>query len=191
VTDRPHTSARSVSVPASWVTSGRAMPAHCARHGLPAARRADFALQSRPQMPNNQWTNGNLFSTVGRLSDRARRVKVVRVQAWPLCARCARTRAIWLTAAQILFWGGLAAAVGAIVARILADEPSPVLGIPLLGGFALVLASPFVLQVAALGRITQAETSADGSQVLVRDAHPAFVEEMARLMSSASGDNRG
>ena len=48
----------------------------CARHGQPAVRRIDFALQSRPSLESNRALSGNVAATAGRLAEHAEKVRV-------------------------------------------------------------------------------------------------------------------
>ncbi|MGH3687025.1 MAG: hypothetical protein ACRDRU_22480 [Pseudonocardiaceae bacterium] len=187
MTREPHPD--SLGVPANWMCVTTRLPAHCVRHGLPAARRVDLALQSRPQLANNLPTRGNVLGLGSRLGEWGQRVKVTRVRGWPLCSRCVTQRRTWIWPTWVLFWGGLALVVGAVTARIVAG-PAPLLGIPLLGGCAMMLASVVPFTRASYLRITQAQTSVDGSQVIIANPHPRFVSEMHELINNTSHQSR-
>ncbi|MFC6018556.1 hypothetical protein ACFP2T_20395 [Plantactinospora solaniradicis] len=168
----------SFALPVSALDAVMPQVDRCARHGLPSARRVDFALQSRPKLTeSNPALGGNVLATAGRVGEHAGKVRVTRIAGWPLCARCVRTRRWWLLVASVCFWGGLALLAGAIVARIVAGQ-SAVLGIPMIGGIVLAIASPAPFVLASLPRITKARTSDDGGAVLVRDAHPEFAAQV-------------
>jgi len=179
----------SLGVPANWMQATTTMPAHCVRHGLPAVRTVDLALQSRPQLPDNLPTRGNILGLGSRLGEWGQRVKVTRVQGWPLCSRCVMQRRTWIWPTRVLFWGGLALLVGAVAARILAG-PAPVLGIPMLGGCAMMLVSVIPFTRASYLRITQAQTSGDGSQVIITNPHPRFASELHTLVNNTSRQPR-
>jgi hypothetical protein len=162
----------------------------CARHGSPVGRRVSFALQSRPKLnESNPALSGNVLATAGRVAEHAGKVRVTRITDWPLCARCVRTRRWWLLVASVCFWGGLALLAGAVVARVVSGQ-SAVLGIPMIGGIVLAIASPAPFVLASLPRITQARTSDDGAAVLVRDAHPEFAAEVLAAVDR-SGQHPG
>lgn len=179
----------SLAVSADWMCATTTMPAHCVRHGLPAARRVDLALQSRPQMADNFPTRGNILGLGSRLGEWGQRVKVTRVHGWPLCSRCVTQRRAWIWPTRVLFWGGLALVVGAMAASILAG-PAPILGIPMLGGCAMMLGSVVPFTRASYLRITQAQTSVDGSQVIITNPHPRFASEMHALADDTGHQSR-
>lgn len=179
----------SLGVSADWMRATTTMPGRCVRHGLPATRRVDLALQSRPQMADNLPTRGNVLGLGSRLGEWGQRVKITRVHGWPLCSRCVTQRRTWIWPTRVLFWGGLALVIGAVAASILAG-PDPMLGIPMLGGCAMMLASVVPFTRASYLRITQAQTSADGSQVIVTNPHPRFASEMHALIDGTSHQSR-
>lgn len=178
-----------LGVPANWMCATTTMPAHCVRHGLPAVRRVDLALQSRPQMANNLPTRGNILGLGSRLGEWGQRVKTTRVHGWPLCSRCVTQRCTWIWPTRVLFWGGLVLVIGAVAASILAG-PAPLLGIPMLGGCAMMLASVVPFTRASYPRIVQAQTSVDGSQVIITNPHPYFASEMRELINNTSHQSR-
>lgn len=174
----------SLGLSANWMRATTTMPAHCVRHGLPVVRRVDLALQSRPEMADNLPTRGNVLGLASRFGERGQRIKATRVHGWPLCSRCVTQRRIWIWPTWVLFWGGLALVIGAVVVSILTG-PAPWLGIPMLGGCAMMLASVVPFTRASYLRITQAQTSADGSQVIITNPHPHFVSEMHALVNNS------
>lgn len=178
-----------LGVPANWMCAATRLPAHCVRHGLPAVRWVDLALQSRPQMANNLLTRGNVLGLGSRLGEWEQRVKITRVHGWPLCSRCVTQRRTWIWPTRVFFWGGLAAIIGAVAASILAG-PTPLLGIPLLGGCTMTLASVIPFTRASYLRIVQAQTSVDGSQVIIANPHPRFASEMRELINDTSHQSR-
>lgn len=179
----------SLGVSADWMQATTTMPARCVRHGLPAVQTVDLALQSRPPLPDDLPTRGNILGLGGRLGEWGQRVKVIRVRGWPLCSKCVTQRRAWIWPTRVMFWGGLALLIGAVVARILAG-PAPLLGIPMLGGCALMLASVIPFTRASYLRITQAQTSADGSQVIITNPHPRFASELHGLVDSTNPQPR-
>lgn len=111
-------------------------------------------------------------TALGRGLEYQRQLKLVKVDGWPLCAACARTRAIALILANVLFWGGLIAVIAGFASGNL---PA------LLGGIAAILGSVVPFSSGSLPRLTQTEASADGQSILVNNAHPTFVTELRGL----------
>ncbi|MGH3931666.1 MAG: hypothetical protein ACRDTF_17030 [Pseudonocardiaceae bacterium] len=140
-------------------------------------------------MPNNLPTRGNILGLGGRLGEWGQRVKVTRVRGWPLCSRCVTQRRTWIWPTRVLFWGGLALVIGAVAISILTG-PDPLLGIPMLGGCAMMLASVVPFTRASYPRIIQAQTSRDGSRVIITNPHPQFVLEMYALINDTSHQSR-
>ncbi|MBC6460401.1 hypothetical protein [Actinomadura sp. HBU206391] len=174
---------RSIAIPVEALATVPAGCTMCAWHGAPAVRRAGFALQSRPALRTPRV--GVLSTGIDRLAEHAERVKIAKIVDWPLCRRCVRTRRGWLSLAAVLFWGGLAAMAAAVVARIVLGEVTPVLGVPLLGGFVMALSSPAAFVASSLPRITRARTSTDGRFVQVTGADPRFVAEVRTLLGGS------
>lgn len=169
-----------LAVPGGVVTSPGRLPGVCVKHGLPAVRRADFALQSRTHISGSRALSGNLFSVGNRLGQWAQQVQITHVRGWPLCRRCSVRRTGSLTAASIIFWGGLGLLVTAFVARALVGHNTVVLGIAVFLGFALPLLAVVPFVFGSLPRLTQARTSADGDSVLIDTPHARFAEQMAK-----------
>lgn len=181
--------ADSLRVPASWMQATTTMPTHCVRHGLPAVRTVDLGVQSRPQLPGNLPTRGNVLGLGSRLAERGQRVKVTRVHGWPLCGRCVTQRRAWIWPTWVLFWGGLALVIGAVVVRVLAG-PAAMLGIPLLGGLLMMLASVIPFTRASYLRITRTQTSVDGAHLIVTNPHPRFASELSALVDNTNHQPR-
>lgn len=113
-----------MEVPAAWLATAPELPDRCVRHGLPAVRRVDFVIKSRPKL--SPWRRTLLpgYSSLDRAAEYARAVKLTRVSGWLLCARCHRVRTTGLVLASLLFFGGVATIVVAFVLRALADGPT-------------------------------------------------------------------
>jgi len=128
--------APALEVPAAWFASAPELPGHCVRHGLPATRREDFVVKSRPKL--SPWRRTLLpgHSSLDRAGEYARSVKLTRVSGWPLCGRCGRVRTAGLVLANVLFFGGVAMLIASLVLRAQADGPVPMLLVPILGAFA-------------------------------------------------------
>ncbi|MBE9374501.1 hypothetical protein IQ251_08575 [Saccharopolyspora sp. HNM0983] len=167
-----------VRIPAESAAVAGNLPAACAAHGRPAVRSADFAVQSRAQVQGSRVLNANVLGMAARAGERARQVQVTRVRGWPLCRSCARRRSALLGLALLLLGGGLVSIAVALLIRVSTGEQSAVLGVPLLGGFAAVLAAVLPFSWGSLPRISRARTSADGRFVLVADPHPAFAAQV-------------
>jgi hypothetical protein len=163
-----------VRLSAAAVARGEIPASVCVRHGLPAARHVDFVVKSRPAMPRIG-IEVSIVSIVARLGEYSRRVTLVRAKGWPLCDRCVRIRFAGLLLANLMFWGGLAAAAAAAIWRVAAGSPAAWLLAPFGGGLVLVLASvgPFVW--GSLPRLTQTAATDDGLSIVVHDPHPRFV----------------
>lgn len=177
-----------VDVSAQWLEGGPELPDRCVRHGLPAVRRADFLVRSRPKISSRRRMLLPTHTAVDRADEYLRAVKAVRLTGWPLCATCVRDRLVYLALAGVLFFGGLAALVAAFVAGGVMAGDQPLLLIPILAGFAAMLLSPIPLTRAALPRLTRTETTVDGTAVRITEPHPEFV---ARLDAPAHGQPSG
>jgi len=127
-------------------------------------------------------------TAVDRADEYLRAVKAVRVAGWPLCAACLRERRVHLTLAGVLFFGGLAALVGAFIAGGVMAGDQPLLLVPILAGFAAMLLSPIPLARGALPRLTRTETTVDGTAVRITEPHPEF---RARLRAPAEEQPSG
>lgn len=172
---------RVYTLPAGPVQQPGNLPAHCARHGRPAVKRVDFALQSKVEIEGNRTLSGNVFSTADRLSRRAEKVRVTHVKGWPLCRDCVRIRTVWLTIALIMFVGGLVAFAGSLLVGIVAAESTvqAFAGVAI-GGFVVLVLSAFALHRAGLARLVGAATAADGRTVLIVNPSDAFAAELPR-----------
>ncbi|GAA4889952.1 hypothetical protein [Saccharopolyspora cebuensis] len=168
-----------VRIPAALAGSPGGLPARCVRHGAQRARSVDFALQSKVEVQGSRLLSGNLLGAAGRIGERARAVRVTQVRGWPLCRACARRRALLFGASLVAFWGGAVLLVGALVGRWVTGQPSGVLGAALVLGFFAMLAAAVPFALGSLPRVTRARTSADGSEVVISDPHPAFVAALA------------
>ncbi|MGH3905881.1 MAG: hypothetical protein ACRDTE_17130 [Pseudonocardiaceae bacterium] len=115
-------------------------------------------------------------------------MRATRVRGWPLCGKCVSQRRTWIWPTWV-FWGGLALAIGTVVVSILTG-PAATLGIPMLGGFAMMLAAVVPFTRASYLRIIQAQTSVDGTQVIITNPHPHFVSEMGALVTNTSLQSR-
>ncbi|TLW94947.1 hypothetical protein FFT09_03600 [Saccharomonospora piscinae] len=176
-----------VRIPAELAADGTGLPDRCARHGRPAARRADFALQSKVRVEGNRALSANALSTASRLSRYAERVRVVPVRAWPLCRSCLRLRRSWLAVTLLLFVGGLTAFVGSLLVGVLSDDAPRALAGAAAGGFVALVLSALPFSRAGLGRIAGAFTSDDGTEVEVADPSAEFTTDLARHRGPAPG----
>lgn len=167
-----------VEIPAAAAQHG-VLPTHCARHGRPAARRVDFALQSKVRTEGNRVRSANLLGTVSRLSRYAERVRILRVRGWPLCPACLRGRRSWLAVTLLLFIGGLAAFTGSLLTGLLVNEPPRVLAGVAAGGFVAMVLSAWPFSRAGLGRVASAFTDEHGEAIIVAAPSSAFVAALA------------
>lgn len=165
-----------VTLPADLVQRPSGLPGSCSRHGRPAAKRVDFALQSKTQPHGGRLT---VFGMADRLGQHAKAVRVTHVKGWPLCRTCVRTRAVWFTLSLVLFFGGLLAFAGSLVAGVIAEKGTVQwLAAVAVGGFLLMIVSAFPFSVGSLSRVTGARTSADGESVIVAHPSDAFTAEL-------------
>src|SRR5690606_14881003 len=95
-----------VDVSAEWLEGGPELPDRCVRHGLPAVRRADFVIRSRPKISPRRRLLVPGYTALDRAAEYRRAVRWVRVTGWPLCATCVRDRRVYLGLASVLFFGG-------------------------------------------------------------------------------------
>lgn len=177
-----------VDVSAEWLEGGRALPDRCVRHGLPAVRSVAFVVRSRPKISSRRRMLLPTHTAFDRADEYLRAVRTVTVSGWPLCATCVRERRTWLSLAGVLFFGGLAALVASFVIGGLMSGDQPLLLIPLLAGFAAILASPIPLGRGALPRLTRAETTSDGQSVRITEPHPEFVARLAASSQARQPD---
>ncbi|GAB3497458.1 hypothetical protein [Amycolatopsis cihanbeyliensis] len=173
-----------VSLPAELVQQPGTLPAHCTRHGRPAARRVDFALQSKVRIEGSRVRQVGVFGGAGmadRLGQHAKKVRVTHVKGWPLCHTCARTRASWLVVSSVMFFGGLLAFVGSLIIGIIAEKGTvPWLAGVAVAGFVLLVLSAFPFHRGSLARLVGANTAPDGTSVRVTNPSAAFVAELPR-----------
>ncbi len=175
--------ARDITLPVEVVGVRGNLPRYCTRHWRAASRRKDFALQSRVALRGNRLLSGNVLSQAERLAQHGSKVKVADVKGWPLCARCVRTRAFWMTLASVLLYGGLLAFLGALVVGVF-SEGVPWLAAVAAVGFVLLPVSALPFSRGAMSRIIGARTSSDGTSVIVERPSAEFV---ADLPQSATG----
>lgn len=169
-----------VTLPADFVQQPGNLPTHCSRHGLPAVRRVDFALQSRVNIEGSRFRDVGGAGAVGmaeRLSQHGKKVRVTHVRGWPLCGTCTRTRAAWLTLASVVFFGGLVALVGSLIVGMVADGVQALAAVAALGFVMLPLAA-FPFSRGSLARLVGARTSPDGALVLVENPSHAFLADL-------------
>ena len=156
-----------------------ALPSCCVRHGRHVVRRKDFVLQSRAKPAGSRFMSANALGMAGRLGEKARRTRFVRVRGWPLCAVCVRKRLSLFSLTQVMFWPALLLVLAAVVGRIVSGHPSALLGGFLGLSFVLLLGSAFVFYVGSVPRLVQARASDDGKSVIVSRPHPEFSDEVA------------
>ncbi|WP_260194768.1 hypothetical protein [Actinophytocola gossypii] len=171
-----------MTLPADVVQRPGNLPRYCSRHGLPAVRRVDFALQSAVRIEGSRFRavgGSGALGMADRLGQHGKKVRVVHVRSWPLCGRCNRTRVGWLTLAAIMFFGGLTAFVGSLIVGIVVDG-AQVLAAVAVGGFVLLPLAAFPFARGGLARIVGARTSPDGATVLVENPSQAFLAGLPR-----------
>ena len=167
-----------VDIPASWLADRPTLPDRCVKHGLPAATRVDFVVRSKPDIGRRRKLLRPDHNAPDRLAEYADKVTYVRLAGWPLCERCLRQRRLSLATASLLFFGGLAALIAAFLIGALVDGDQPILIVPILAGFAAMLASPWALQPGSMPRLTQTRATDDASVVQVADPNPAFTAQL-------------
>lgn len=165
-----------LEIPADWLATNPRLPDCCAKHGLPAIRRVDFVAKSRPQIARKRRLFAPGYTAFNRADEYLSQVKLVRVQGWPLCARCVRRRRTGLVGAGFLFFGGLLAMV--LAGSALADE-TPVAAFSFLAGFAAILLSPWLFSYAGLPRLTGTQVTPDGAAVRVDNPRSEFSRQLA------------
>ncbi|CAM2947899.1 hypothetical protein SAXI111661_10120 [Saccharomonospora xinjiangensis] len=170
-----------VRIPAELAERGE-LPSHCARHGRPAVRRADFALQSTVHIEGSRARQVGIFGVLGmaeRLGQHARKVRVTHVKGWPLCEICARTRTVWLAIAAVLAVGGLLTFAGSLVAGALAEHGTVrSLAAVAMVGFVVMIISAFPYAKGGMARVIGASTAPEGGAVLVDNPSQAFLAEL-------------
>ena len=173
-----------VTLPADFVAQPGNLPARCTRHGRPAVRRMDFALQSKVHIEGSRLRQVGVFGVLGmaeRLGQHGRKVRVTDVKDWPLCQECVRTRTFWLTISRIMFFGGLLAIVVSATIALVAEEGTvkPLAWVFVLGFLLLPLAA-FPFSIGSIPRIIGANTAPEGGSVLVVDPSEEFAAELPR-----------
>jgi hypothetical protein len=96
----------------------------------------------------------------------------LRVDGWPICATCAQAIVVGRTVANTLLWGGL---LGLGLGFVQGSLVTVMLGLAAIVGSAV----PFWR--GSLSRLTPAELSADGTTVLLHEAHPTFADDLRAL----------
>jgi len=162
-----------MQISADRLNAGQVFPDCCAKHGLPAVRRVDFVVKSRPKLGSMGRLAVPGYTAVGRAAEYLTKVKFIKVAGWPLCIRCVRRRTLGLAVAGVLFFGGVAAIAVAVVIA-LATSPGRLLAVPFLAGFLAILASPWPFTWGGLPRITQTESTLDATAVIVHRPHSRF-----------------
>lgn len=175
---------RVVTLTAELVGQPGSLPGHCTRHGRPAVRRANFALQSKVDIEGSRFRQVAFLGVIGmaaRLGEYGTKVRITDVREWPLCQTCVRTRIFWLIVAGVMFYGGLLAFVGSIIVGIIAEKGTvaPLAGVAMLGFMLLPLAA-FPFYVGSIPRLIGARTAPEGGSVLVVDPSDEFVAELPR-----------
>ncbi|WP_216209218.1 hypothetical protein [Amycolatopsis aidingensis] len=173
-----------IALPADFVQQPGNLPAHCTRHGRPAARRVDFTLQSKVKIEGSRVRQVGALGAAGmadRLGQHGRKVRVTQVKGWPLCRTCARTRASWLAVSAVMFFGGLLAFAGSLLTGILAEQGTVrwLAGVAV-AGFVLLVLAAFPFHYGSLPRLVGAHTAPDGGSVRVVNPSEAFVAELPR-----------
>lgn len=164
-----------------------ALPSCCVRHGRDAVRRKDFVLQSRAKPGGSRFMSANALGLAGRLGEKTRKTRFVRVRGWPLCNLCLRKRLTLFSLTQVMFWSALLLVLASVVGRIASGHPSALLGG--LGGFGLMLlvGSAFSFYIGSVPRLVQARASDDGQSAIVSRPHPNFSDQVAAGCSPTSG----
>lgn len=147
-------------------------PRFCVRHGKPVIQGTDV---------------GGVFAIVVRTVDHLERIKQVSIRDWPFCVLCVRRRSRIRRAAQVLFFGGVALVITAVVVAVLRGQ-QPLLMIPTLLGFAAAVASGFVFGRSNWTYVANAQVSSDGQWVTFTDAHPQFAAELRQANEDPGAD---
>lgn len=166
-----------VTIPADLVQQAGNLPGHCSRHGRPALKRVDFALQSKVRPSGLRILTGNVLSAADRISEYAKKVRVAHVKGWPLCPACLRTRAIWFSTAMVMFFGGLVAFAGSLLVGVFVEVPKAFAAVAAIG-FVVMVLSAIPFHRASYARVVSAATSADGTTVIVVEPKQEFTAEL-------------
>lgn len=170
----------SIRLSAEALSAGR-VPDHCSQHGLPAVRRKDFAIPSRPAITTSHWSNLTKGMNA-RLWEWMQKVKHVRVRGWPLCQRCLNARMPWMPLAMLMFWGGAAWIVGLVVAGLATAVSEAFFSYTFFAAFGVMIGAVLPGVRGGYQRIIRAHASDDGTAVVVESPHPVFVAEAAPLL---------
>ncbi|RZU52224.1 hypothetical protein EV385_4071 [Krasilnikovia cinnamomea] len=168
-----------LDLPADWLATHPRLPEVCVQHGLAQAQRVDFVVKSRPKVSRARRLLVPGYTALDRAGEYLGHVKFVKVQDWPLCARCLRRRHIGLAVAAFLFFGGLVAMIAAGAAQASVEGGSKVLAIPFFLGFVAIVASPWPFSYAGLPKLTHTQAAPDGTAVRVTHPHPEFARHFA------------
>ena len=171
--------AGAIDIPADWLATDPALPDRCVKHGRSARERVDFVVKSRPKVSPVRKLFVPGYTALNRGEEYLSKVQFVKVHGWPLCDECLRRRRTGRLLAAVLFFGGLAAIVGAVIARAAMSGDSGLLALPILGGFGAMLLSPWPFSWAGLPKLTQTQATADGTAVHVDHASPEFTRQLA------------
>ena len=171
--------AGAIDIPADWLATNPALPDRCVKHGRAARQRVDFVVKSRPKVSPVRKLFVPGYTALNRGEEYLSKVQFIKVRGWPLCPECVRRRRIGLSLAAVLFFGGVLALVGAVIARAAMSGDSGVLAIPMMLGFAAMLLSPWPFSWAGLPKLTQTQATPDGSAVHVDHASPEFTQQLA------------
>ncbi|MEU6646382.1 hypothetical protein ABZ863_28070 [Saccharomonospora sp. NPDC046836] len=170
-----------VTLPVDSVGQPGNLPRHCSRHGLSAVLQKDFVLQPKVKIEGNRFTQVSGRGVLGmaeRLDQYRKKVRVADIKGWPLCQKCTRTRALWLTVASAMFFGGLAAFVGSLIAAAVTDGMQWLATVAV-AGFALMPLAAVPFTMGSLPRLTRARTSPDGTSVIIESPSHAFTAELS------------
>lgn len=167
--------AGAIEIPADWLATNPALPDRCVKHGLPAEQRVDFVVKSRPKVAPAQKILIPGYTALNRADEYLTKVRFVKVRGWPLCAECVRRRRLGLALAAALFFGGVAAIVGSLIARAATSDDSPLLGVLVMAGFVAILLSPLPFSWAGLPKLTHTRATPSGDAVHIDDADPEFI----------------
>ncbi len=171
--------AGAIDIPADWLATNPALPDRCVKHGHIAEQRVDFVVKSRPKVSPVRKLFVPGYTALNRGEEYLSKVRFIKVHGWPLCAACVRRRRIGLNLAVVLFFGGLAAIVGTVIARPAMSGDSGLLAVPIMLGFVAMLLSPWPFSWAGLPKLTQTQATSDGSAVQVDHASPEFAQQLA------------
>jgi hypothetical protein len=168
-----------VQIPADQLAAGWPLPDCCARHGLPAIRRVDFVVKSRPKVRSVGRLALPGYTTVDRAEEYLTKVRFISVKGWPLCKRCLRRRTAGLSLATLLFFGGIVTMIASVALTLSHSPANRALAIPFMLGFAAIVAAPWPFSWGGLPKITQTQATPDGSAVVVENPDGMFREQIS------------